>query len=89
MNIRSKYIPVYHESCINHELEQKVNIEKIGNVSNNPSYEIHIKCLKGHNLYQTNPKCCEDYDMTTEPFGWKLSIMEGLVKAFFENEKDQ
>ena len=81
MGVRSKYIHVCHESCINHELKQVVNIEKFNEDSNDPCFEIHLKCLKGHNLCKTNPKCCEDYDMTIEPFGWKLSIMEGLIKG--------
>ena len=81
MGVRSKYIPVYHESCINHELKQVVNIEKFDEDSNDPCFEIHLRCLKGHNLSKTNPKCCEDYDLTVEPFGWKLSIMEGLIRG--------
>lgn len=86
MGIRSKYVPVYHESCINHELKQVINIERIGDESQTPAYEIHLKCLKGHNLFKTNPKCCEDYDMTIEPFGWKLSLMENLIKEGYGND---
>ena len=81
MGVRSKYVPRYHESCINHELRQVVNIEKLGADSKDPCFEIHIKCLKGHDLCKTNPKFCEDYDMAVEPFGWKLSIMEGLFRS--------
>lgn len=77
-------IPVCHESCINHELREYVNIEKFGDGSNDPAFEIHIKCLKGHNLYKTNPKCCDDYDLTIEPFGWKLAIMEEIMKDLME-----
>ena len=75
-----KMIPVYHETCINHVIEQKINIEKIGNDSKDPAYEIHIKCLKGHDLCETNPRHCEDYDLTNECFGWKIDLMEDLIK---------
>ena len=86
MGIRSKYVPVYHESCINHELKEVVNIEKIGTENSEPAYELHIRCLKGHRLSETNPKCCEDYDMAIEPFGWKLSLMESLIKDLMQGE---
>ena len=48
------------------------------NVSLDPSYEIHIKCLKGHSLCETNPLFCKDYDFTNEPFEWKLQFMRDI-----------
>ena len=80
-NVKSELIPVYHETCINHELKEVMNTEI---PSNQCAYEVHIKCLKGHNLFETNPKCCKDYDLTNEPFGWKLHFMQQIVKDMME-----
>lgn len=79
-----KMIPVYHETCINHVIEQKINFEKIVNDSKDPAYEIHIKCLKGHDLCETNPLFCKDYDLTNEPFEWKLQFMRDIANWNWE-----
>lgn len=68
-----------HESCKNHELRQSVNFDKD---ENKCPYEIHIKCLKGHNWLETSANTCEDYELTTEDFGWKLGILQQLVKDY-------
>lgn len=72
-----KMIPRYHESCRNHELRQSMNYEKS---EDKCPYEIHIKCLKGHDLLKTSANRCEDYEVTDENFMWKISIMEQIVK---------
>ena len=74
----NRYIPRYHESCVNHELRQAVNMEL---ETNEPSFQICIKCLKGHNLLATNPKQCRDYEPTNADYGWKLSLMEGIRRG--------
>lgn len=76
-----KYIPRYHESCVNHELRQAVNMEL---ETGEPSYQICLKCLKGHNLLATSPKQCKDYEATNVDYGWKLSLMERLVKDLMQ-----
>ena len=56
-----KLIPKYHESCKNHELRQSMNYNKD---EKECPYEIHIKCLKGHNLTETSVNECKDYEVT-------------------------
>ena len=71
-----------HESCKNHILQQKINPDKVN--SEKCPVEIHIKCLKEHNLFETHPNCCEDYELTNEPFAWKLNVMKEITKDSFK-----
>lgn len=66
-----------HESCKNHELRQVMNYNKD---ETECPYEIHIKCLKGHNLTETSVNECKDYELTDENFMWKFNILEQIMR---------